>query len=91
MVRVACLKLSPIILHQSLFTAMLDIFWTGGSDAGHSESWTWENSQTALTFTDWALGQPMRNTGHCLKMAGFWNYSWQVGDCSKKEFFICER
>ena len=73
----------------------LDVdYWMGASDLVVEGIWTWTNTGTPLSFTDWCPGQPNDYHGHedCATIGLRHNchFKWQDDYCTGKHLPLCE-
>ncbi|OWF45339.1 perlucin-like [Mizuhopecten yessoensis] len=68
------------------------IFWLGASDLLTEGEWMWSNSDTYLTYKNFAPGEPNNAAGgeHCLEFDFSGNFQWNDNNCENLYNFVCE-
>ena len=65
--------------------------WLGATDIQSEGVWIWNSSGSALTYTNWSLGEPQNLGGNenCLHM---WLYlgEWNDNTCDNTLATLCE-
>merc|ERR1711976_61783 len=67
-------------------------YWTSGNYMDRIQGWHWANNQRALSYNNWASGQP-DGSGKCIQLWKDRNYTWDDADCEYTPYshgFICE-
>ena len=68
--------------------------WIGGTDAASEGAWVWSPSNTPLSYTNWATGQPNNGGGSedCVKTGvADWAGQWHDYPCADKEKYVCQQ
>ena len=77
-------------LHIRLFGFVTETYWwTSGSEEGDG-TWKWAVSELAMTYTNWAPGEPRKvdSTEHAVAML---DDKWSIWPVSREYFPICEK
>ena len=64
--------------------------WIGGTDAATEGTWVWSPTNTPMSYTNWAPGEPNDNGGqHCLAVydSGKWDDTTCTSFATK---FVCQ-
>ena len=65
--------------------------WIGGTDAASEGAWVWSPSNTPLSYTNWAPGQPDSGAQHCIT-GNFRNGGqWDDDNCIAKRKYVCQQ
>eukprot|EP00964_Phaeocystis_antarctica_P073571 scaffold45150_cov70-Phaeocystis_antarctica.AAC.1 len=67
--------------------------WIGGTDAASEGAWVWSPSNTPLSYTNWATGEPNNSGGEdCVAVVGiYYGGKWNDDRCSKKKKYVCQQ
>ncbi|XP_053393990.1 C-type lectin-like [Mercenaria mercenaria] len=68
-------------------------YWTGLTDPNSKRIWTWHNSETEASFTDWSRHSPNNYDGnqYCVFMELAYNFQWNDFACENKFRAVCEK
>ena len=64
--------------------------WTGGNDAASEGTWVWSPSNTPLSYTNWANGEPNNSGGRedCLEFRK--DGTWNDERCDRGRKYVCQ-
>ena len=74
--------------------------WIGGTDAASEDAWVWSPSNTPLSYTNWAGGEPSNSGGaeHCLEFILDWVHrvdwipgQWNDDSCDRLKKYVCQQ
>ena len=66
--------------------------WIGGTDAASEGAWVWSPSNTPLSYTNWATGQPENSGGEdCMDFRGHADSKWNDNRCTRKYKYVCQQ
>lgn len=70
-------------------------FWIGANDLGKSGEHFWHGTGKRLNFSKWIGKEPKDAAKHCVELvykpSSKWDWIWNVEDCAKKHYFVCEK
>ena len=76
-----------------LATAADNMVWIGGTDAASEGTWVWSPSNTPLSYSNWATGEPNNFAGGQDCLTGNYNDAgeWDDQTCHGKVKYVCQQ
>ena len=64
--------------------------WIGGTDSASEGTWVWSPSNTPISYTNWASGEPSGggNEGNCMAIQG--DGYWNDANCASTKRYHCQ-
>ena len=60
--------------------------WIGGTDPVYEGAWVWSPSNSPISYTNWANGEP--GGGFCMAIQG--DGYWNGADCASRKRYLCQ-